>query len=149
MRAPAILVSPLIDRGVLKTVFDTHQHPEVYDRENGNSDRWGIAPRRRTLSQLRIFFRICQIDTPASIEVEQIVPAGEPPVVNTLGPNQHAIVALTQALESMVEETAATVAARAKHILSNAQSNIDIAVDRVESFIEKMTAKLAFRDRDR
>jgi hypothetical protein len=42
----------------------------------------------------------------------------------------------------MLDEDAATVAARSRHILSNAQSHIDIAVDRAESFIEKIAGKL-------
>jgi phospholipase C len=141
VRVPAILVSPWVGNRALKTLFD---HTSIL---KFMIDKWGLGPLGNRTAMANTFSAAdflpnVRIDTPASIEVEQIVPAGEPPIVNTLGPNQHAIVALSQALESMVEDTAETVAARAKHILSNAQSNIDIAVDRVESFIEKMTAKL-------
>jgi len=84
-------------------------------------------------------------DTPARLEISIQASLTTPPPLKTLNTSQNAIVALSQALESMLDEDAGTIAARSKHILSNAQSHVDIAVDRAESFIEKMTAK--FRPR--
>jgi hypothetical protein len=52
------------------------------------------------------------------------------------------MVALSHALESMAGEDAATVAARSQHILSNAQSHLDIAMDRMDSFMENAVSKL-------
>ncbi len=140
VRVPAILVSPWVGSGVLKTQFD---HTSILKYL---IDKWELGPLGNRTARAETFaaalLKTARTETPPKIEVQEEVPEGQPPATNTLGPSQRAIVALSQALESMVDETAETVAARAKHILSNAQSHIDIAVDRVESFIEKMKAKL-------
>jgi hypothetical protein len=79
-------------------------------------------------------------DTPGRIDV-RVEPA-KPPILEKLSSAQSALVALSHALESMEGGDPATIAARSQFILSNAQAHLDIAMDRLESFIESRVSKL-------
>jgi phospholipase C len=140
IRVPALLISPWVPKGVLATPFD-HTSLLKY-----LIDKWGLGPLGQRAARANTFkdrfMAAARDDTPTFLDVQNEVPMDEPPALKTLSSNQQAIVALSHALESLVDEPAETVAARSRHILSNAQSHIDIAVDRVESFIEKMASKL-------
>ena len=48
---------------------------------------------------------------------------------------------MSQNLESMTDEDPATVAARSRHVLTGPQSQIDAAVDRVDSFLAEAKSK--------
>jgi phospholipase C len=143
LRVPAILVSPWVERGVLSTQFD-HTSLLKY-----LIDKWQLGQLGNRTANAKTFANSFQTkarsDTPTRLDIPNQTTAETPPVLQKLTSSQNAIVALSHALESMLDEDAATVAARSKHILSNAQSHIDIAVDRAESFIEKIAGKLRQR----
>src|SRR5262245_7876979 len=112
-------------------------------------DKWQLSPlgnrtaKANTFSD--IFLATARTDTPERIEVPVPTEATPPMSITapttTLTSGQKALVALSHALESMAGEDPGTVAARSKHILSNAQSHLDIAMERVDSFIEKVGTK--------
>ena len=59
-----------------------------------------------------------------------------------LNDHQTALVALSHALESMADEDPAVVAARSRQVLTSPQSKIDVAVDRVETFLSRGAAEV-------
>ena len=141
LRVPAILISPLVNKGVLHTRFD---HTSLL---KFLVDKWalgGLGKRTETANTFASsLIQAPRADTPSSVTVE--VPANVaselPPVIETLSSGQSAMVALSQVLESMSGDDAATIASRGKSMLSNPQSHLDVASDRLESFVETMSAK--------
>jgi len=61
--------------------------------------------------------------------------------MDSLNTHSIALVALSHVLESMAEEDANVVAARARQVLSGPQSQIDAAFDRFESFLKARGSK--------
>jgi hypothetical protein len=59
-----------------------------------------------------------------------------------LSDHQSALVALSQHLEAMTDEDPNVVAARSRQVLSGPQSQIDVAVDRVEAFIAQQKTRV-------
>jgi phospholipase C len=139
IRVPAILISPWVKAGVLSTQFD---HTSVLKYL---IDKWQLGPLGNRAAKAATFASSVEaelrLDTPSRIDVPVQMAASTPPSPEALSRSQNAMIALSHALESMTGEDANTVAARSKHILSNAQSHVDIAMDRLESFIEKGSSK--------
>jgi hypothetical protein len=72
-------------------------------------------------------------------ELQSVMP--EATMVKTLSSHQNSIVALSHLLEAMSEDDAQLVAARSRQLLSGPQSQVDVAVDRVQSFLRIQSAK--------
>jgi hypothetical protein len=63
------------------------------------------------------------------------------PVPATLSDQQQALLGLSHVLETMTTTDPATTAARNRHVLSGPQSQIDVAMDRVEDFLSEAVRK--------
>jgi phospholipase C len=134
LRVPAILVSPYAADTVFKEPLD-HTSLLKY-----LSDKWQLGPLGDRTAQARSFASALggtlRTDTPASISA---VPTGlapiAPPPRHPLNDHQSALIALSHALESMAGEDPAVIAARSRQVITGPQSQIDTAVDRIESFL--------------
>ena len=144
VRVPFLLVSPYAMKGVLSEPLD-HTSMLKY-----LISKWDLGPLGYRTENAATFVRAI-LDTPR--------PANElPPRISGPSPgqphtesrprqlelNDHlaALVALSHVLETMGGEDASVIAARAKHILSGPQSQVDAAIDRVDSFIAFLKQKL-------
>ena len=142
-RVPAILVSPCVAAGVLSTVFD-HTSLLRY-----LSDKWNLGPLGARTAQANSFAAaIGQTPTNSGPQTIPAMPAGglvaQAPVAAppTLSDHQQALLGLSHLLETMTATNAATVAARNRQVLSGPQSQIDIAMDRVEDFLAEAAQKV-------
>ena len=148
-RVPAVLISPYLANGVFDQPMD---HTSLLNYLQG---KWQLgALGARTAAAKNFAGQILtkpRKDTPpvaprpaqaASPTVSS--PTVSPPAISsvtgsvpsgTLSDHQTAIVALSHLLESMAGEDPTVVAARNHQVLTGAQSQIDAATDRVESFI--------------
>jgi phospholipase C len=135
LRVPVILVSPWVDAGVFQDVMD---HTSLLKYLTG---QWSLGPLGYRTANAATF-NAAILGTPRSNMPGTI--AGPPPLApaqlsrqpETLNEHSSALVALSHVLESMAGEDANVVAARARQVLSGPQSQIDAAIDRVESFIK-------------
>jgi hypothetical protein len=82
---------------------------------------------------------------PAVIDVPVQLADSWPAMPEKLNRNQAAMVALSHALESMGGGDPAKVVARSQHMLSGPQPQLDIAMDRLESFIDQRVRKSTAR----
>ena len=140
IRVPAILVSPRVRAGVLSTPFD-HTSLLKY-----LVDKWELEQLGNRTAHAKTFAdslsEAIRTDTPARINVPVELTDQQPPPLEKLSSAQSALVALSHALESMAGDDPATVAARSQFILSSPQTHLDIAMDRLESFIDNRASKL-------
>lgn len=138
VRVPAILVSPHVPNGVLSDQFD-HTSLLKYLTEKWTLGGLG----ERTANAKTLAGAIAaqpRDDTPVSIpylppSLKPLPPLPRQP----LSAHQNALIALTHALESMTGEDPSVIAARSAQMLTGPQSQIDVAVDRVEAFLKKGT----------
>ncbi len=141
VRVPAILVSPFAEHKVISTPFD---HTSLL---KFLIDKWGLGPLYNRTAHARTFAGDlltaprAEATMPASIIVPPQPASIAPPAFERVSHNQSSMIAFSHALESMVGEADTTVAARGKYMLSNAQSQADVALDRVDSFVENMKAR--------
>ncbi len=139
VRVPVILVSPCVSEAVISDEFD-HTSLLKY-----LIDKWGLGPLGQRAAKARTFARAIlsqpRTETPLSIPLPQGISPVQPPSVKRLTSHQNAIIALSHAIESMGEDDPNLVAARSRQVLSGPQSQIDAAVDRVESFIRHQTIR--------
>jgi phospholipase C len=137
VRVPAILVSPYVGSGFYSELLD-HTSVLKYLQEKWQLGDLGA----RTASAKSIASAL--LAKPASAgpaSLQPVRPAGPPQVaLTTLSDHQSALVALSQHLEAMTGEDANVIAARSRQVLSGPQSQIDVAVDRVEAFIAQQKA---------
>lgn len=134
VRVPAVLVSPWVRNGVLKDEFD---HTSLlkflvkFWSLNALGNRAAVA---NTFESA--FLDAPRVDTPSSIA--WTAPAVQVPVPRqeVLSGHQSALVSLSQAIESVAKEDANTIAARLRQSFTGVQSQADMAIERVESFIE-------------
>lgn len=144
VRVPAILVSPHAADAVFHETLD-HTSLLKYLIE-----KWGLGPLGGRAAQARSFADALRGpmrgDTPDAIAA---LPSGltpvTPPPRRPLNDHQCALVALSHALETMAEEDPGVVAARSRQVITGPQSQIDAAVDRVDSFLSR-TARQALKD---
>lgn len=80
---------------------------------------------------------------PAMPASGKLVPQTPVPVPATLTDQQQALLGLSHLLETMTTTDPATTVARNRHVLSGPQSQIDVAMDRVEDFLGEAAAKAA------
>jgi len=140
VRVPVILVSPWVADTILPDAFD-HTSLLKYLK-----DKWNLGPLGQRTDQAKTFawamLSQARTDTPTVVPFPQATSPVQSPAVKQLTNHQSAIVALSHALESMSEDDPNLVAARSRQVLSGPQSQIDAAVDRVESFIRHQTVTL-------
>jgi phospholipase C len=140
VRVPVVLVSPWVKKGVCKDLFD-HTSLLKY-----LTDLWGLGSLGERVRAANTFRSILQPnirnDTPVSIASSTISnpsPVGSQPALKFLSSGQNAILALSHLLEIEANEDPNVMAARSRQLLSGPQSRIDVAYDRVDSFINKLT----------
>ncbi|MEO8747674.1 MAG: alkaline phosphatase family protein [Rhodanobacter sp.] len=134
-RVPAILVSPWVANAVCPTTLD-HTSLLKY-----LTDKWSLGPLGARTGAANTFqdciLAELRTDTPQKIPAlpaSGLLPVPVQPA-RSLNSHENAIVALSQGLESLAGEDAATVAARSRQMLSGPQSQIDAAVDRVGALL--------------
>jgi phospholipase C len=136
VRVPVILVSPFVDKGVFNTPMD-HTSLLKY-----LSAKWSLGPLGYRSEVAPTFDAAIGSGTqnmgPASVKGPTIAANVQPPPVLSLNDHLAALVALSHVLESMAGEEASVVAARARHVLSGPQSQVDAAIDRIEGFLKRI-----------
>ena len=136
LRVPVILVSPWVNNAVFPDPMD---HTSLLKYLIG---KWSLGPlgyRTQVAGTFdAAFIPNLRKDTPPFILAPMPVGpiAQPPPRAESLNSHSSAIVALSHVLESMAEEDANIIAARARQVLTGAQSQIDAAIDRFESFLK-------------
>jgi phospholipase C len=140
VRVPAILISPWLRAGVLSTPFD-HTSLLKYLVE-----KWQLGDLGNRTANAKTFANefspVIRPNAPARIDVPVQMAQHQPAVPDRLTSGQSAMVALSHALESMAGDNPTTVAARSQHSLSGPQAHLDVAMDRLESFIQSLVGKL-------
>ena len=135
VRVPALLISPWVERGVFT---DTLDHTSVLKFVQTKWQLGDLGYRTHMANSFEAAFSDgLREHTPATV-----FSIGGPPTsspcpgrVHVLTSNQNALVALSHVLETLSDEDATVVAARARHLLTSAQSQVDVAFDRVEAFL--------------
>ena len=134
VRVPVVLVSPWIGPGFFSEEMD---HTSLLKYLTA---MWSLGPLGQRTSSANTFNAAIlsspRANAPGLVAGPGTIPAPRPaPQPESLGNHSNALVALSQVLESMAGEDASVIAARARQVLSGPQSQIDAAVDRVESFV--------------
>jgi phospholipase C len=139
VRVPALLVSPWVGADVFSDVMD---HTSLLKYLTGQWSLGSLGYRTANAATFNAaILSAPRANLPASIQGPRpIPPAQQPPTPETLNGHSGALVALSHVLESMADEEASVVAARARQVLSGPQSQIDAAIDRVESFLRSRLA---------
>jgi phospholipase C len=140
VRVPALLVSPYAANGFYSEVLD---HTSLLKYLQEKWDLGDLGARAAGAQSIAAALQ-AKSGTAAPTSLQTARPAGPPQLATgTLSSHQSALVALSQHLEAMTEEDPGVVAARSRQVLSGPQSQIDVAVDRVEAFIAQQSAKVA------
>ncbi len=136
VRVPVILVSPWVDRAIFSDPMD---HTGLLKYLRG---LWSLGPlgyRTEVIGSFDAALLSTMRDDsvlPKIVSTMPVAATQQPPRVDSLNTHSGALVALSHVLESMAEEDANVVAARARQVLSGPQSQIDAAIDRFESFLK-------------
>lgn len=139
VRVPALLVSPWVATGVFSDVLD-HTSLLKY-----LIDKWRLGSLGNRTARARTFASALLAqprDTPLTLplpEAQPTVMQGEPERLNA---HQSALVGLSHLLETMTHEDPHVIAARSRYVLSHPQSQIDVAMERVESFLAQQRVKV-------
>ena len=142
VRVPALLISPYVGNGVFSDLLD-HTSLLRYAQ-----DKWGLNDLGERTANANTFKGALNFtagprnDTPLRIASTTQSSATPIAAVDALSEHQTAIVAMSHNLESMTDEDPNLVAARSRHLLTGPQSQIDAAVERVDSFISQQKAKV-------
>lgn len=142
VRVPALLISPYVGNGLFSDLLD-HTSLLKYLQ-----DKWGLGDLGARTANANTFKSVLQLDQPARsdaplrVTVSTVSTAAATVQVDALNEHQSAIVAMSHNLESMTDEDANVVAARSRHVLTGPQSQIDAAVDRVDSFLAQQKKKM-------
>ncbi len=142
VRVPFLLVSPWVNKSLFPNTLD---HTSLLKYLIG---KWSLGSLGQRCENAATFAPAILANprpisaTPASIPGPQLSHDVERPSFPMLNDHLGALVALSHVLESMGGEEANVIAARARHVLSGPQSQIDAAIDRVGSFIGFLKSKL-------
>jgi phospholipase C len=140
-RVPAILVSPHVGNGLDITLFD-HTSLLRYLQV-----KWGLGELGARTGSANSIGPLIQQADPLRLQAlpgaaplltttsPSIRPKSAPAVVDALSDHQAALVAMSHNLEAMTDADPNLVAARSRHVLTGPQSQIDAAVDRVDSLL--------------
>jgi hypothetical protein len=107
-------------------------------------DKWHLGALENRAASARTFSSIFLAqprNTPLALPVPGIQSAVAVRGPERLTDHQSALVGLSHLLETMTHEDPHVIAARSRHVLSHPQSQIDVAMDRVESFLAQQRAK--------
>jgi phospholipase C len=142
VRVPALLVSPWVSPGVVRTEFD---HTSLL---NYVTDKWGLGPLTARVAQANSFAAAIRTvgeprtDTPAALPVPVpplALAAAEVAVAEPTEPlNEHqkALLAFTDLLENEIQEPAPLKAMRSLAMnTGSALTRVETAKNRVESFL--------------
>lgn len=138
VRVPAVLVSPWVGNSVFSQELD---HTSLL---KFLIDLWDLGPlgarTARANTFAPAFLDAARTDGPAQLFVSGTLAGHASGMFSVprdieLSGHQSAMVALSHAVESMSSDAAETIVQRLKHALSGAQSQADVAIDRVETFI--------------
>ncbi len=143
VRVPAILVSPWVGKGVLNTQFD-HTSLLKY-----LTDKWELGALGDRVANVATFANAISEATPRT-DTPVVIPSAPAGRATTVTPpelngNQQALLALTQAIEARTNVDPAVVAARSQAVLSGAGSQTDVAIDRIQRFLDQQRTT-AFAD---
>lgn len=142
VRVPALLISPYVASGLFSDLLD---HTSLL---KFLQDKWGLGDLGARTAAANTFKSALQFDKPARADApariaSSTASAGPGPTSSgALNDHQSAIVAMSHNLESMTNEDPNVVAARSRHVLTGPQSQIDAAVDRIDSFLAQQKAKV-------
>jgi phospholipase C len=142
VRVPALLISPYAANGICSDLFD-HTSLLKYLQ-----DKWGLGDlgaRTANANSIQSALRLDQpprTDAPARVASSTVSSGAAMLQVDALNEHQSAIIAMSQNLESMTDVDANVVAARSRHVLTGPQSQIDTAVDRIDSFLAQQKQKM-------
>lgn len=140
VRVPTILVSPHVGDAVFSNPLD-HTSTLKYLQ-----DKWGLGDLGARTAKAQTFASLLGAVPPRANTPNQLPTARTPlgtrasGAVESLTEHQQAIVAISHNLESMSDEDPGVVAARSRQLLSGPQSQVDVAVDRVDRFISQRGA---------
>jgi len=149
VRVPAILVSPYVGNGVFSELLD---HTSLL---KFLQNKWKLGDLGARTAQANSFEAVLTKGKgtgagPPTRIVPSVVSAEAAKAPDgALNEHQSAIVAMSHNLESMTDEDPNIVAARSRHVLSGPQSQIDAAVDRVDSFLAQQKRKVMSTDGNR
>lgn len=148
VRVPALLISPYVANGVF---------PNATDDISGVLDhtsllrylqrKWGLGDLGERTANANTFESTIsaaapRTDVPQRVKLATTSSPSPPVAVDALSEHQSAIVAMSHTLESLTDVDPNVIAARSRHVLTGPQSQIDTAVDRVDSFIDQQKAKV-------
>lgn len=141
VRVPALLVSPWVERTILKIEFD-HTSLLKYLTE-----KWGLGPltdRAATAQSFGPAIRTAgqsRADTPESVPLPRLTAAPEAMMrAEPLNAHQKALIAFSEYLEREIEEPAGKPA-RAAAMMAGPPSQMETANRRVEKFLAQQKAK--------
>jgi len=133
VRVPAILISPWIQNRVITDTFD-HTSLLRY-----LTDKWDLGPLGQRTQNANSFAGYItgesRSDTPQELETATVLAPFPQLPLQPLTDHESSMIALSHALESMAGEDANTIASRSTQVLSGPASQVDAAMDRVESFL--------------
>jgi phospholipase C len=143
VRVPALLVSPWVGRGVLKTEFD---HTSVLRYV---SDKWQLGPLGARAAAANSFadaiLGAARTDTPGPLPEPDIPRAraaiAAPAAPGELNDLQRALIGLTDVLENETSEVPAVRVTRAQRMLEGSVSQAQVALERVERFLAEHRRK--------
>lgn len=148
VRVPALLVSPWVERTIIKTEFD-HTGLLKYLTE-----KWGLGPLTERVARAESFGSAIRAtgqprtDTPASVPVPAMASAPEAIMAAVPGetPNGHqkALIAFGEYLEREIEEPVGKPA-RMAAMMAGPLSQVETAKSRVRTFLAQQKAKLRGR----
>jgi phospholipase C len=145
VRVPALLVSPWVERTVIKTVFD-HTSLLKYLTE-----KWDLGPLTERVAQAQSFGSAIRTtgdprtDTPAAVPVPaeaEAAPEGMRAAAEPLNAQQKALIAFSQYLEREIDEPVGKPA-RAEAMMIGPPAQVATAKGRVEIFLTQQKIKAA------
>jgi phospholipase C len=142
VRVPAILVSPYVGNGLFSELLDHTSLLRYLQEKWGLGDLGARTAGANTFTAVLRSDKPLRIDTPARVTSSTASAGPSIAPLDALNEHQSAIVAMSQNLESMTAEDSNIVAARSRHVLTGPQSQIDAAVDRVDSFLAQQKQKM-------
>jgi phospholipase C len=135
VRVPAVLISPYVGNGVCSNFFDHTSLLKYLQEKWSLGDLGARTAAANSIGSALLLGQAPRVDAPARVSSSTLSTGAKPVQVDALNEHQAAIVAMSQTLESMTDVDPNVVAARSRHVLTGPQSQIDAAVDRVDSFL--------------
>jgi|ERR1700730_13406249 phospholipase C len=132
-RVPALLISPWVEKGVIKTEFD-HTSLLAYLTE-----KWGLGELgERTKNALHFGSELLKVesartDFPRQLDLSQI-PRPQPTQTRNINEHQKAMISFSHELEEHIQDSLEKVGERAKRILQGTEAQFEVALERFGRF---------------